>query len=38
MVDAVLTNHWTTAQELYHNMKINTIDASVRNNIYKILE
>ncbi len=37
MVDAVLANHWTTAQDFYHNMKANTIDASARN-IQRMLE
>ncbi len=30
MVDAVLANCWTTAQDLFHNKKLNTIDASAR--------
>ncbi len=30
VVDIVLANLWTTAMDLYHNKKLNTIDASVR--------
>ncbi len=30
MVDAVLANRWTTAVDLYHNKKLNTIDASIK--------
>ncbi len=30
MVDTVIANRWTTAMDLYHNRKLNTIDASAR--------
>ncbi len=30
MVDTVLANRWTNAQDLFHNKKFNTIDASAR--------
>ncbi len=38
MVDAVVTNSLTIAQDLYHDKKIKTIDALVIQNIYKMLE
>ncbi len=37
MIDAVLANRWTKAQDLYHNKKITNIEASAMI-IYKMLE
>ncbi len=37
MVDAILANRWTKAQDLYRNKKINTIDVSART-IQRMLE
>jgi hypothetical protein len=38
MIDAILANSWATTWDLYRNKKINTIDASVIKNIYRMLE
>ncbi len=38
MVDAVLANRWTTAQDLFNNKKLNTIDASSARTIQRMLD
>ncbi len=38
MIESLLANHWTTAQDLFSRQKIHSINASVRKNIQKILE